>query len=191
MYNVSNLGFLFSVTGWLDGAEERSFHFISSASRLRRPEADQFLPVISLMAVPGCFCLILNARVFSLGEFLPPDIPFVLCRMQFEVPLLVFFSLQAGSLGWIRGKIWRRSCHSPPPRKFRRIRTSEAARRLVVLYGTNCHSWGCAYFSNRLSSIRSYSPWQVLPFRALVFSLFYSYACTSQLHLCGRSSLIV
>lgn len=87
----------------------------------------------------------LNGRVFNLGEFLPPDIPLDLCHMQFEVPPSLVFRLQAGSLRQIRGK-------------FRRIRKSAPARRLVVLDGTNCYSWGCAYFSDRLSSIRSFSP---------------------------------
>ena len=87
----------------------------------------------------------LNGRVFDRGEFLPPDIPLDLGHMQFEVPPSLVFSLQAGSLGQIRGK-------------FLRIRKSAPTRKLVVLDGTNCHSWGCAYFSNRLSSIRSFSP---------------------------------
>ena len=87
----------------------------------------------------------LNGRVFNLGEFLLPDIPLNLGHVQFEVPPSLVFSLQAGSLGQIRGK-------------FLQIRKSAPTRKLVVLDGTNCHSWGCAYFSNRLSSIRSFSP---------------------------------
>lgn len=92
--------------GWPSGVEKGTFHFTSAVSPLRRPEAYEFLPVISLTcSVPGSFCLMLNSRVFNLGEFLPPDIPLDLCHMQFKVPPSLVFSLQAGSFGQNWGEI--------------------------------------------------------------------------------------